>query len=46
MIYARNPVPKIHNTKQCDEIYFELADRAGFLLGKGGVLETAQQQPG
>jgi anaerobic selenocysteine-containing dehydrogenase len=39
MIYARDPVPKIWNTKQSDEIYFELADRAGYLLGKGGVLE-------
>lgn len=37
MIYARDPVDRIYNTKQCDWLYYELADRAGFLTGKNGM---------
>lgn len=34
---CRNPVKPIFNTMQIDEIVIELADRAGFLKGKGGL---------
>jgi anaerobic selenocysteine-containing dehydrogenase len=39
MIFARDPVPTLYNTMHCDDIYIELADRAGFLKGKGGLIE-------
>jgi anaerobic selenocysteine-containing dehydrogenase len=40
MLFARDPVPTLYNTMHCDDIYIELADRAGFLKGPGGLLET------
>ena len=40
LLFIRNPVPTLYNTMHCDDIYIELADRAGFLKGPGGLLET------
>jgi len=37
MALCRNPVKPMFNTMQIDDIMLELADRAGFLKGKGGV---------
>jgi anaerobic selenocysteine-containing dehydrogenase len=37
MLFARDPVAPLYNTMQCDQIYIELADRAGYLFGKGGL---------
>jgi anaerobic selenocysteine-containing dehydrogenase len=37
MLFARDPVPTLYNTMQCDQMYIELADRAGYLFGEGGV---------
>ncbi len=37
MALCRNPVKPLFNTKQIDEIVIELADRAGFLKGEGGL---------
>jgi anaerobic selenocysteine-containing dehydrogenase len=37
MILGRNPVPKLYDTKDSDEITMELAARAGFLKGRGGL---------
>ncbi len=36
-IFVRNPIPALYNTMHCDDIYTELADRAGYLYGPGGV---------
>lgn len=37
-VLARQPVVEpLHNTKQADEIYIELAERVGFLYGEGGL---------
>jgi len=46
MIFVRDPVPPLYNTKHCDEIYIEIADRAGFLFGKGGVNDWLNQANG
>jgi anaerobic selenocysteine-containing dehydrogenase len=40
MALCRNPVKPTFNTIQIDEIIIELADRAGFLKGKGGLNDT------
>jgi len=37
MIQLRQPAPKLFNTKHCDEIWYELAKRAGRLFGEGGL---------
>ncbi len=37
MVFARDPVPTLYNTKHCDEIYMELAYRAGFMFGPEGL---------
>ncbi|MCJ7783821.1 MAG: molybdopterin-dependent oxidoreductase [Desulfobacterales bacterium] len=37
MALCRNPVKPMFNTMQIDDIMLELADRAGFLKGKGGL---------
>ncbi len=37
LFFVRDPVPPLYNTMHCDEIYMELASRAGYLFGKGGV---------
>jgi anaerobic selenocysteine-containing dehydrogenase len=37
LYFVRNPVSKLYNTMHCDEIYMELAARAGYLFGKGGI---------
>ncbi|HEX2987784.1 MAG TPA: molybdopterin-dependent oxidoreductase, partial [Chloroflexota bacterium] len=37
-VLVRQPVVKpLHNTRQADEIYMELAERIGFLYGEGGL---------
>jgi len=37
MALCRNPVKPMFNTMQIDDIMLELADRAGFLRGEGGL---------
>jgi anaerobic selenocysteine-containing dehydrogenase len=43
MILGRKPAPKLHNTLDSDEIKLELADRAGFLKGPGGLNDIINQ---
>ncbi|HEX9028366.1 MAG TPA: molybdopterin-dependent oxidoreductase, partial [Anaerolineales bacterium] len=46
MIFVRDPVPTLYNTMHCDDIYMELADRAGFLKGPGGVNDLLNKGQG
>lgn len=39
MVFVREPVPTLYNTKHCDEIYIELAERGGYLYGAGGLID-------
>ncbi|MBW1802650.1 MAG: molybdopterin-dependent oxidoreductase [Deltaproteobacteria bacterium] len=43
MVMGRNPVPKLHDTLDSDEILLELADRGGFLKGEGGLNDYINQ---
>ncbi|MFC2007763.1 molybdopterin-dependent oxidoreductase, partial [Chloroflexota bacterium] len=38
--YIRQPVPALFNTRHQDDIYLELAERIGFLYGKGGLYDA------
>jgi anaerobic selenocysteine-containing dehydrogenase len=37
MILGRDPVPRLHNTKDSDQILYDLAECGGFLTGPGGM---------
>lgn len=39
------PIDKVFDTKQGDEIYIELADRAGFLFGEDGLNDRINKDP-
>lgn len=39
MIQLRQPVPPLFRTKHTDDIFMELADRLGILLGEGGLYD-------
>lgn len=43
MIMGRDPVPKLYDTLDSDEILLQLADRAGFLKGPGGMNDIINQ---
>ena len=38
LLFIRNPVPTLYNTMHCDDIYIELADRAGFCKRSGWII--------
>ncbi|MBW2208963.1 MAG: molybdopterin-dependent oxidoreductase [Deltaproteobacteria bacterium] len=43
LMLGRNPVPKLHDTMDSDEILLELADRGDFLIGPGGMNDYINQ---
>lgn len=43
MIYAREPLPPLFNTRHCDDILIELAERIGILYGPGGLNDQINQ---
>lgn len=43
MIQLRQPVPTLFNTMHVDDIFMELADRIGFLKGKGGLNDVINE---
>jgi anaerobic selenocysteine-containing dehydrogenase len=43
MILGREPAPKLYDTKDSDEIKLDLAERAGFLKGPGGMNDIINQ---
>ncbi|MFZ7104246.1 MAG: molybdopterin-dependent oxidoreductase [Peptococcaceae bacterium] len=43
MIMARETVPRLFSTKNCDDILLELAERTGILYGPGGVNDYLNQ---
>ncbi|OGO24449.1 MAG: hypothetical protein A2144_01595 [Chloroflexi bacterium RBG_16_50_9] len=43
-VRVRQPVPNLFDTRHCDDIYTEIAERVGFLCGAGGVYDYLNQQ--
>jgi anaerobic selenocysteine-containing dehydrogenase len=43
LVMGRQGVPPLYNTKPADDILLELADRAGFLKGAGGLNDVINQ---